>query len=61
MHIKNSEIGGCSKPEWYSAGGPDGAASRRGDFDIKDRDAMRWTENFQLVPTGIGEVTLELK
>ena len=61
MHVKNKEIGGCSKPEWYSGHGPDGGVIvKKGDFNIKDRDSMTWTENFQLVPTGIGDVTVEL-
>jgi hypothetical protein len=59
MHVKNKEIGGCSKPEWYNGHGPDGGAvSRKGDFNIKDRDSMTWTESFQLVPTGIGDVII---
>lgn len=62
MHVKNREIGGCSKPEWFSGHGSDGGVvTKKDDFDIKDRDAMTWTENFQLVPTGIGDVTVEIK
>lgn len=62
MHVKNKEIGGCSKPEWYNGHGPDGGfIAKKGDFNIKDRDSMSWTENFQLVPTGIGDVTVEIK
>ncbi len=59
MHVKNKEMGGCSKPEWFSGHGADGGViAKKGDFNIKDRDSMTWTENFQLVPTGIGEVTV---
>ena len=62
MHVKNREIGGCSKPEWFSGHGSDGGVvAKKDDFDIKDRDAMTWTENFQLVPTGIGDVVVEIK
>ena len=62
MHVKNKEIGGCSKPEWYSGHGSDGGVVvKKGDFNIKDRDSMTWTENFQLVPTGIGDVTIEIR
>ena len=62
MHVKNREIGGCSKPEWFSGHGSDGGVIvKKGDFDIKDRDSMTWTENFQLVPTGIGEVSVEVR
>ena len=59
MHVKNKEIGGCSKPEWFSGHGSDGGViAKKADFNIQDRDSMTWTENFQLVPTGIGEVTV---
>lgn len=56
MHVKNREIGGCSKPEWYSGAG----FNAKGDFGVVDRDTMNWVEGYQLVPTGIGEVTVNL-
>ncbi len=57
MHVKNREIGGCSKPEWFSGAG----FNAKGDFGVTDRDTMHWVEGYQLVPTGIGEVSLKIK
>lgn len=54
MHVKDREIGGCSKPEWYSGAG----FNAKGDFGVVDRDTMNWVEGYQLVPTGIGDVTV---
>ena len=62
MHVKNREIGGCSKPEWFCGHGPDGGEIvKKGDFNIQNRDSITWTESFQLVPTGIGEITIEIR
>ncbi len=62
MHVKNREIGGCSKPEWFSGHGADGGVvAKKDDFDVTDRDTITWTENLQLVPTGIGNVVIEIK
>jgi len=62
MHVKDREIGGCSKPEWFSGHGSDGGViAKKDDFNINGRDAMTWTENFQLVPTGIGDVAIEIR